>query len=207
MHYYQKSNEIINKYEVIFDQNEILSIKKEIKDNCTLMHLNEVNTAYPDNFKNGNTKIISKRKLGMKYSKQTNHDLPLYVVKYFSFDYPLLIYLINDFLSGNASVLDQIFDYRDEREMPSNILARIVFEYDEIPFENIEKKRKKLDELEQAIEFAKLNENQKPVYEYIEKIRNVVKLRLVDSIEYEDVKKYSEFFGTEEPQINLKKHV
>lgn len=185
------------KYNVTFDREEVSRLKKEIIENCSLRKFEIVKNVVNANIEKPYRKIISKRKIGMKMGKQTEEDLPLYEIKYYDIEYPQLVKLIDRLLRGDKYVLSDIMNYKDDRKLPQDILNSISKELSLISDFDYDKKISKLNELKNASEYLKDNENVEKTDKYLVKLISLIRYELVDTLSKEELSRYNEFFNGE----------
>ena len=129
-------------------------------------------------------------------------DEPLYHVSYTEYIFPKLVEYINRVLNyDDVDIASKLYrGFITEVESSFDVkIEELSKELDEIDNLDIKAKRKKLDELEDIINCAKLNKNQKSVSSYYDKVKNLISIEKVDSILKEEVDKVDRFF--ERPKV------
>ncbi len=219
MHCLVKDDESIKKYDVIYDEESIEKLKCEIIQRCsTITHVSENTTCLPDYYDIYHFRNYQQKKVG-----QTNpndfYSSPetIYHLEYDYYKFPKLVSLIDRLLKQDESVVNEIMnlDVTSFKNNENNIKDIIKEMQALIPkLEKSSKKNcylilEKLSDMESAIKEALLNKElnrlQVPETEYYIKLKSLIRLMLVDSINIEDVDKVNKFFGSEEVLINENK--
>lgn len=198
MNYFKYGDTNIYKYRVIFDKEEIEKLKLEIINKCSrIVHNEYIGHRFFSKVDNLKIRNLIRKKVGVQEFID-GPDEDIYRFSYDEYIYPSLVGLIDKLLAGDATVIDTIFDPGKISEHISfkSSIERVSAELDQIDNLDIDKKRKKLDELQKLVDCEKLNRNQKPVSEYYQKLQSLITLEFVESISTEEVSKVNSFFSS-----------
>lgn len=195
MKYYNLKDDVIEKYNVTFDTKEIKKIKNEIINNCSdIVHMNYFSDYSPSFSKSDIIRNYQERRTGevKEYFEETR-----FICEY-SYDRyapPYLVNLLNDLLKGK-NVLEDILTYKDIDSLPIDIkIEKKEKEIKNIDDKNTKIKIEKLKEYEKLLELKKLNENQKSLSMYYDKLISLFKFELEDTLKIEEVKRVQQFMG------------
>lgn len=119
----------------------------------------------------------------------------LYHVVYDEYKYPYLIELIDKLLNNDEEAVNEILNPNFEKEQISidkmiNILEE---KYNSISLNEIGSKREILEKLSQLYRLKELNKNQISVIEYYSKVKNFIKLKLIDYMDIELIDRVNKF--------------
>ena len=119
----------------------------------------------------------------------------IYEYSYDRYELPYLVNLLNELLSGK-NVLEDILTYKDIDSLPIDIkIEEKEKEIKGIDDKNTKVKIEKLKEYEKLLKLKKLNENQKPLSLYYDKLISLFKFELEDTLSMEEVKRVQSFIG------------
>lgn len=193
MKYYNLKDDVIEKYNVTFDIKEIEKIKNEIINNCSDIEHKKYFSDYSPSFsKNDIIRNYHERRTGevKEYFEETRF---IYEYSYDRYVPPHLVNLLNDLLKGE-NVLEDILTYKVLDKLPIDIkIEEKEEELKDIDDKNTKVKIEKLKEYEKLLELKKLNENQKPLSLYYDKLISLFKFELEDTLSIEEVKKVESF--------------
>ena len=209
MYYFINKKDIVEKYYVTYNKEEIEKIKIEIINNCSEIEHHEYDSSHaPNRYDFLKIRNFKEKFVGIQESRDTLQypDKKIYHYSYDEYKYPDLVYYIDELLKGNVSVLVKIFHYTNNQLSIEERLEKASLELDSIDNFEIDKKRAKLDEIQKLIELKELNKNQKNVDEYVEKLKNLITLELVDTISKKEIDRVNSFFeNTEDIKKLIKK--
>ena len=195
MKYYNLKDDVIEKYNVTFDTKEIQKIKNEIINNCSdIVHMNYFSDYSPSFSKSDIIRNYQERCTGevKEYFEETRF---IYEYSYDRYEPPYLVNLLNDLLKGK-NVLEDILIYKVIDSLPIDIrIEEKEKEIKGIDDKNTKLKIEKLKDYEKLLKQKKLNENQKPLSMYYDKLISLFKFELEDTLKIEEVKKVQQFMG------------
>lgn len=193
MIYFRKNDEVIEKYQVDFDKEEIEKLKKEIINNCSFIQHEEYESDYSPRFTDEIIRNFTYTPTGKEreYFEETRD---IYRYSYDEYKPPYLVKLINQLLNGNSKAIDEILNY--DISTKSSIDDRINLvnqEFSKIAPEDITKKKKKLKELEYLLKAKELNKNQQSIDAYYNQLIGLIKFDLVDSLSISELGRIESF--------------
>ena len=193
---YRKNEDVIEKYKVTIDKEEVKKLRIEIINNCSYIIHREYQTTIPYRYGNNPLKYrnFSSKELGWREFRDGPDEME-YLVKFDEYEFPKVVGLIDELLKGNETVLDKLFDTKEEKIDLDKMIKEKSEELDKIENTDIKNKRKVLNELSELVDKKNLNKNQKSEEYYIEKLKNYIHYELVDTIDLELVNKVDEFYG------------
>ena len=198
MIYFKRNEENIEKYNVTFDKDKIKELRTEIIEKCSFIKHYEFESDYGPrftkndiikNFRRSNTDKV------VEYFEETR-DVDLY--SYDKYIPPQLIDLIDQLLDGYTKAINKILKYEvsvkptlDDKinEVNQDIINMVP--------ENISQRKEKIEELEKLLKEKELNQNQKSIDEYYEKLLSLIKIDLIDTLPISELEKIESFLGTE----------
>ncbi len=185
MFYIEETGEVYIKYIVKINEKELLSIRKEIIDNCSeIRHYKEkIDGDYDYSFfyKNDIRNFKSK-KVG---TKEYFPDVYINVneVEYDKYIHPKLAEYINRLLLGDAAAIKELKKYK------GNTLVKAKIKSTEVEESNA----KIIDYLKN---YMKLNKNQKSDMNYYDEVMMCITLIEVDRINKEEVRNIEQLYNT-----------
>ena len=193
MIYFKKNDELIEKYQIIFNKEKVEKLKSEIINNCSFIKHEEYESDYSPKFtdeiiRNFKCSLTGKKK---DYFEETRD---IYLYSYDEYKPPYLVELINQLLKGNTKVIDKILKY--DTSTTSNLddkIRKLNQEFIRIDPENITKKKAKLDEIEELLKTKELNKNQQSIEFYYNELMKLINIVLIDSISVNELNKIEEF--------------
>jgi len=199
MYYFVKKDNLIEKYEVTYDKEEMEKLRIEIINKCSeIEHLEYESTDGPtyndDLLHIRNLEIV---KTGVKkYNDFYSADEDIFHYSYDYYDYPYLVNLINLLSMDNVHALHSILnpDYSNEKEPIDLRIKKVTQKLNRIVSTKNKNKSTLLSELQELIEKAELNENQISVKEYYPKVQELIHLKLFDTIEISELERIKSFF-------------
>ena len=192
---YVKENNLIKKYDVQVNKDELERLKYDIIINCSyLKHFDgkvlENNMPnYNDYLKyiNFNKELIKQVEDRSFFGSGWNN---LFHVTYDERIFPEVITLINEVLNDNYNNVIKLLDYK---EMKSKDNKKQTMNIDISNIEDLKKSKEEIDKIINELYNDKLNENRVSVNKYINKIRKCITLILVDELSVEDFNKTYNF--------------
>ena len=169
------------KYEIVVDTNGLEKLKVEIINNCSMIIHHDCNTTETPNYYDIlRIRNYSDEKIGIYESNDFYASREtLYHVIYDEYKYPYLIELIDRLLNNDEEALDEILNPNFEKE--------------QISISEIGAKREILEKLSQLYKLKELNKNQISVIGYYSKVKNFIKLKLIDDIDIELINRVNKF--------------
>lgn len=208
MYYFVENKDIVEKYLVSFDKEEIEKLKIKIINNCSeIVHHEYDGTHGPNQFDYLKIRNYKERFIRIQESRDTLQypDQKIYHYSYDEYKFPVLVSYINELLiKENVLILDKIFNENDEikTETYDDKIKKASDELDTIDNLDIDKKRVKLDELQELLQLKKLNEKQESIDLYVDELKRLITLDLVDTISKIEIDRVNNFF---ENKADLKK--
>ena len=202
MFYFRKNGEVIEKYRVHFDKDEIAKLKKEIINNCSFIEHKVYVSDYEPRFTNEIIRNFTCTPTGRKkeYFEETRE---LYQYSYDEYKPPYLVELINQFLNGDSKAIDNILNYdistKSTLDDKINLANK---EFNKIAPEDISKKKEKLKELEDLLKAKELNKKQQSIDLYYAQLIGLIKFDLIDLLPINELVKIETFL-----EINLSSKV
>ncbi len=214
MIYFKELENVINKYEVSVDQDELKILKEEIIEKCSyIRHKTVVGCVDPNYFriKNGKVKNVetkTKYRIESRDSLQYE-DYDEYEFEYDEYEYPYLVSIIDGLLADDGDEIDNLYFPKDDiREKildayrkkdyltnTTNILKHLTkIEKNDFISNKILLEKHKLETLENYYEKEiKLNLAQHDSVVYYDKVIACLKFELLASITKEEINTLSEF--------------
>lgn len=188
----------VNKYLVKYDKDKIKLLREEVIEKCSEIVYYEIDSVRRFGILECPTMYnYHCEKVGV-HEYVDGPDEYIYHQTWNELKYPYLIMIIDDFISGNLGVLEEIYNPDFSKDNISfkeriNICSK---ELDEIVNLDIYNKERKLEELKDLLKLAELNKNQVPANGYYDKLRELIQFEFVSSIGRNDLEKVGEFFGS-----------
>ncbi len=206
MYYFEKQGNIINKYNVEYDSEELKKLNYNIITNhSNIIHAEEngVNIPYcDDNFQE--YRNIKSTRVGMR-EYIDGPDEPINLYTYDKYVYPRISVEINNLLNGDITAVKRIFNYEHSKEELRLKLSNLNSSFnlmdrdtDDDPLDYLEYQIKELNKLKSSLnhlnyELDKLEKEKNILDIYGDELRRLIKVELVDSIDEEELNKVSEF--------------
>ena len=193
MNYFKKNGEVIEKYQVDFDKEEIEKLKKEIINNCSFIKHEEYESDYSPRFTDEIIRNFTSTPTG-KEKEYFEETRDIYRYSYDEYKPPYLVKLINQLLNGDLKAIDGILNY--DISSKSSIDDRINIanqEFTEIDPENISKRKAKLEELEELLKAKELNKDQQSIDVYYNQLVGLIKFDLIDSLPTSELHRIESF--------------
>lgn len=193
MLYFRKNDEVIEKYQIDFNKEEVETLKEKIINNCSFIKHEEYESDQLPRF----TGKIIKNYIHTYTGKEKNYfeeTRDIYLYSYDEYKPPYLVKLINQLLNGNSKVIDEILNY--DTSTKSTIDYRIDLankEFNKIDPKDISKKKEKLKELEELLKEKELNKGQQSVESYYNQLIELIKFNLIDSLPISELGRIESF--------------
>lgn len=193
MLYFRKNDEVIEKYQIDFNKEEVETLKEKIINNCSFIKHEEYESDQLPRF----TGKIIKNYIHTYTGKEKNYfeeTRDIYLYSYDEYKPPYLVKLINQLLNGNSEVIDEILNY--DTSTKSTIDYRIDLvnkEFNKIDTKDISKKKEKLKELEKLLKEKELNKGQQSVESYYNQLIELIKFNLIDSLPISELGRIESF--------------
>ena len=203
MYYFEVLEDKVNKYEVSFDRDIMEELRIEIINNCSeIVHHN-----YIENYDHrpDETDYLRIRRYSRIYvgiDKKSNSSMYRYI--YDEYKFPKLVFLIDRLLSGDTSVIEEIFSPSLDKDNNLSYTDRIGILIKEIGSINNEhdKREAKVRELMGLISLAEINKGKRSDREYYSRVRELIQINLVDSISLDEVYRVNNFFKDNDKVLN-----
>ena len=196
MIYFKKNNDIIEKYQVNFNKEEIEKLKYKIIDNCSYIEHKEYSSDIPPRFTNRIIKNLKSSYTGeSKEYFEERRDIYLY--SYDEYNPPYLVELMDLLLCNDSWALERIFKYNiSTKSSIDDRINSVNQELSEINPEDINQKKSKLEELEKLLNNKKLNKDQQSIEPYYNQLIELIIFNLIDSISISELERMESFLET-----------
>lgn len=203
MLYFRRNGEVIEKYQVDFDKEEIEKLKEKIINNCSFIEHEEYESDYSPRF----TDEIIKKFTSTPTGKVKEYFEEIRVIYHYSYDKykpPYLVKLINQLFDGNSKAIDEILNYdistKSSIDDRINIVNQELIEMDP---ENITKRKAKLKELEDLLNAKNLNKNQQNIDVYYNQLVGLIKFNLIDTLQISELSRIESFLGIKLSDVDI----
>ena len=188
MFYFKKNNDVIEKYKVNFNREEVEKLKIQIIDNCSLtLHKEYRSTYYPKFTDESLIRNFHSICIGEKEYFEETKDV--YLFSYDEYKPPYLTILIDRLLKLDSSAIDEILNYDLSFYLSIDDKIKLACqEFAQIEDEDIILKKEKLKELEDLL----INKDNNLVL-YYNRLIKLINFELVDSILISDLKRVESF--------------
>lgn len=211
MYYFIEKENVVEKYSVSFDKEELEKLKIQIINNCSeIEHFDyeacEKTYGGPNKFDYLRFRNYKEVFVGISESRDTLQmpDRKIYHYTYDKYKFPKIVNEIDKLLNGDVSALDNIY-YNETKGLTVDEKIMIISnELDEINNLEVDKKINKINELKRLLELKELNKNQQPIEPYYEKVKKLITMTLVDTISKEEIEKVHNFFEDDFNKENKK---
>ena len=193
MFYFKVEKEVVLKYQVNFNREEIEKLRENIIHNCShIVHREYYNTC-PPNFTDKS--LIFNFKSTFAFEKEYFEETKdVYLYTFDEYEVPYLIKLINRLLKEDATVLEEILNYKVEDK--ASLEEQINFVNQEyLKADNVFKRQEKLKELESLLSQKNLNKNQQSTYIYYQKLLSLIKFELIDTLPLDYIQRVEDFYA------------
>ena len=191
MIYYSKEDHFLVKYDVNFNIEELMNIRKDIINNCGFKSREkEYSIIEEDKFikskKHGNNEIID-------LVKEDKDGVNKYT--YINIKYPRLVMLIDGIICGNYSCLYELLN-EYEIENIENFQEKIEILVSDIKhgnYDSLEEANEKIDQARKLVELKELNKDTESTYYYYKQLISKIELTMINCMETEDVLRVRDF--------------
>jgi len=206
MNYYEVLENKVLKYDVYVNLEELINLRETIIKNCRLTEYIEVDATHLDDT-NDKINVLNKVLVGYKdKSNQATNDLPIYHYSYEKYTYPYLITLIDEILKGNYSIITEILNpdedkeikYQETNELDKYLLQEIN-NMKKGPSTPIIKEFIRLTE--KHLEYADINKKQQSAIDYYYLVSDLLKFNVIDTIMIEDIVRVQNFLNIDSNDI------
>ena len=193
MKYYKLKDDVIEKYNISFDSQELEKIRNEIIYKCSEIIHKKYQSDYSPSFSDDLIIMNYKERRTGKTKEYFEETRFIYEYSYDLYTPPDLVNLLNDLLRGK-NVLEDILTYKVSDKLSIDIkLADKEKEMRAIDDKNTKLKIEKLKEYEELLKLKKLNKNQKPLSMYYDRLINLFKFELEDTLKVEELNRVQTF--------------
>ncbi|MBQ1812663.1 MAG: hypothetical protein II119_01775 [Bacilli bacterium] len=197
MIYFEKHRDgSISKWNITFDIDDLEIIKKQVmeKFHKVIHHEHDLDEDI------AKARLESKKYHNFTMVKNLNSET--YHVTYDEYEYPRLVYLIEDLLCGDLSAISSIESPTETGQRKYNErIETLADEIDTIDNFDTDKKIRKLEELKVAIRESNINKSEKKLSKYYEMTQSVINRYLIAHLEPEEVENIESFFDMSIPEI------
>lgn len=199
MIYFTKQEDKIEKYNIEFNEEELIKLQKEIINNCSeITHYEYEGTEEPKATPYLKRTNLIQTKIGTVENNDSLYypDETLYHYSYDEQEYPYLIKLIDKLLARKSDAIYEIFNPNPNKEKEPVIkrVSNLKKEIDNLKTSELIKSYSKLDKLQKLLQKLEINKNQKSVLEYYPKVQALLTFELIDSIDLSSISRIEEFF-------------
>ena len=191
---YVKEDNKIKKYEVEVDKDKLTQARIKIIINCSyLTHIQKKvrEEDLPNEFDYLTYRNFNKEHLGIQETNDffSSGWTNVYRVTYDKAEFPEVIKLIDSILDGNYDDVISLLNYKEPKKAKEKNKLDISIS----SIEEANMAKEKADEIIKKLYDEKLNEKRISVDEFIDKVRESIKLILVDEISIDDFNKIYNF--------------
>lgn len=193
MLFFRKNNDVIEKYQVDFDKEEIEKLKLEIINNCSFIKHEEYESDYSPKFSDKIIRNFTYTPTG-KEKEYFEETRDIYLYSYDEYKPPYLVELINQLLNGNSKSIDKILNYDIFTNLTIDDRINLVIkELNKIDLENIIIRKEKIKELGELLKSKELNSNQQSIDLYYNRLIESINFNLVDSLPINELSRIESF--------------
>ena len=203
MIYFRRNGEVIEKYQVDFDKEEIEKLKEEIINNCSFIEHEEYDSDYSPHFTDEIIRNYRSTRTG-KVKEYFEETRGIYHYSYDIYKPPYLVKLINQLFDGNSKAIDEILNYDISPKSSIDDRINIVNqEFIKMDPEDIRKRKAKLKELEDLLNAKKLNKNQQNIDVYYNQLVGLIKFNLIDTLQISELSRIESFLEIKLSDVNI----
>lgn len=193
MIYLKRNNDVVEKYKVAFDKEQIEKLKNEIVNNCSFIEHKEYESDSSSISIDVNTvKNFTYNLIGKKEYFEEVKDV--YFYQYDEYNPPYLVELINRLLKDDASAIEEILNYDISHELSiDDKIALVNKEFIKIDSKDITKRKEKLKEIERLLKVQELNKDQQSIEFYYNQLIGLINFDLIDSISISKISRVESF--------------
>ena len=205
MYYIKETDNELIKYEVELDTERLKNLKEEIIDNCSEISHHCYESDYElthDYFQNHDIRNYHFTETGKKkdYFEEIRD---IYKIEYDEYEHPLIVDYIDSLINGDTSVIPSLKSYssfthplgaarESEKAVKSTLINYLNKPLEEIKIESLTQSIHTLSCLKEDII---KNKNQKNVAVYYDDVMECIKLKEVDRIDKDAIRRLEEFQG------------
>lgn len=203
MIYFRRNGEVIEKYQVDFDKEEIEKLKEEIINNCSFIEHEEYDSDYSPHFTDEIIRNYRSTRTG-KVKEYFEETRGIYHYSYDIYKPPYLVKLINQLFDGNSKAIDEILNYDISPKSSIDDRINIVNqEFIKMDPEDIRKRKAKLKELEDLLNAKNLNKNQQNIDAYYNQLIGLIKFNLIDTLQISELSRIESFLEIKLSDVNI----
>lgn len=199
-YFLNKTDEGIERYNITYDVNELERIKSEINNNCVAF-VHKIEEGYVEPSTNGQKYDLEFEKIGEGgglITHTTRHDI--FRFEWNQYELPKIYFLVKSLLESTNTVIKansamEILLYEEETLDEKVMKAKL--ELDESSSNDLEDLEEKLKKYKLLLYLKEKNKDVKPIGPYIEKIKQMIQIEMVDFIPIEEYEKFQKVFGKE----------
>ena len=193
MFYFKVDSEVALKYEVKFNKFEIEKLREDIIRNCSIIIHREYYNTFSPHFTDKSLVFNFKSKLiGEKEYFEETKDIYLYTFD--EYKPPYLIKLIDRLLKEDASIIDELLNYKVENEVSFDEEINLVNQ-EYLNADNIFEREQRIKELENLLNQKNLNKNQQSTDSYYQKLLSLIKFALIDTLSLDYIQRVEDFYS------------
>lgn len=207
MEFVVKNNNCLDRYEITYNEEELNKLRLEVINECSKIehnHFRATRGIYPNRNINDKDYDLKYRNYTEKYigMSESRDELQypsdaMYEYDYDNYIFPHLVMIIDEIKNGKISYVKELFDdkKRYDGKSYSDRIDELSEKIDLIDNKNVDLKIKKLEELKELINESKSNKNKKDIYEYYKKVRDLMNINYIESINLDTVNLVNNFFS------------
>ena len=189
MIYFKKCDDIINKYNIVFDKEKMNDLKNKIINDCSYIKHVEYTGEYEPRFKD--VSLIRNYDCTFVRKEEYTYEVrDVYHYEYDEYKPPKLVLLIDRLLNDDITAIDMIVDYNITNEYSIVDEAYKLKEEIEKEKDVTEEKKELLKQLEKD---RIVNKNQKNIAPYYIELLEMITYELVDYLSVNDINKIESF--------------
>ena len=203
MIYYELDGKTVNKYNIQCNINRIKELKEEIINNCSKMKHVEIEREYSFQdtyFKNKTVRNHNCENIG--FNEYYDGSRSVYLHTFDLLTPPKLVNLIDRLLNDDKTVINEIFNYQEEKVSFEKEIDDKNKEIDSIDNSDVDEKIKKLNELKELLNLRNLNWYQESTKDYYTKLLNYISVEFIGSLNIDEENKVQTFFDIDLSILN-----
>lgn len=198
MIYYKKLEDRIEKYSIISDKIMLMELRKLVIDTCSdKTHIIQKNSSIIPKIISTNHEI---RNLNVnlihdsKFEQEKKYD-----IEYDCYQYPYLIHIIDGILSGDSSVLNELYSPTIDKKSVQERIAELCSEM----LKNIDGDKEELSsQLKQLDELRSFDSNQISPLSFYKNVRSSLTIELEDIMLKSEIDRFANFFKDNTELLN-----
>lgn len=206
MFYFKIGNEVVLKYQVIYNGEEIEKLREDIIHNCSHIVHREYYNICPPHFTDKSL-IFNYKSMFIREKEYFEETKDLYLYIFDEYEPPYLIKLIDGLLKEETLVLEEILNYKVEEKISLDEEINLVNQ-EYLNADNVFERQQRLKELESLLNQKNLNKNQQSTELYYQKLLSLIKFDLIDTLSLSVLERVEAFYSKnmEGPSKTLKKN-